>query len=116
MQPLAGQTAARIELHADFVAGFYFGRDGTRSKQIVETFARSLFSQGDYAFNVPTHHGTPQQRVAAMQKGYELGLSTIKAVNALREGIEYASLLCNCLGTFDSIGPTTPWPRGKPNC
>ena len=30
---------------------------------------RSFFSKGDYSFNSPTHHGTPDERLHAVQAG-----------------------------------------------
>jgi hypothetical protein len=86
MQTLAGATAILVELHADFIAGFYFGRDRSYSRQSVETFARSLFSKGDYNFNNPQHHGTPQQRVDAMSRGYDLGISSVETSRAIQQG------------------------------
>ena len=60
-----------MELHADFLAGYYLGRDKA-SEIDIEAFARSLFGKGDLAFNDPNHHGTPEERVEAMEKGYAL--------------------------------------------
>jgi hypothetical protein len=54
------------ELHADYLAGAYFGREGTRSEQTIQIFANSLFNKGSYDFNRPGFHGTPEQRVRAM--------------------------------------------------
>lgn len=34
--------------------------------------SQSLFSKGDYLFNHPSHHGTPQQRLIAFQNGMKL--------------------------------------------
>lgn len=34
--------------------------------------SKSLFSIGDYAFNSPSHHGTPNQRVRAFQSGFSM--------------------------------------------
>jgi hypothetical protein len=58
-----------FELHADLMAGYYLRRRGW-SFELVQAFAESLFSIGDYAFNEPDHHGTPPQRVSAMRQGY----------------------------------------------
>ena len=63
------RTPAR-ELHADYMAGYYLGRKAYLVPSGVENFAKSLFEKGDYNFTSPQHHGTPEQRVAALQAGY----------------------------------------------
>lgn len=63
-----------MELHADFLAGWYMGvKAALGTWVVVENLARSPFSKGDYEFNNPNHHGTPDQRVAAMAAGFRLG-------------------------------------------
>ena len=64
-------TAKRLELHADLLAGYYLAKDKA-SEINLEAFARSLFEKGDYAFNDRNHHGTPDERVSAMERGYAL--------------------------------------------
>jgi hypothetical protein len=66
---LNGPTVRLIELHADFLAGYYFARTGRTERSLV-VFGESLFAKGDYEFNDRQHHGTPQQRVASMRAGY----------------------------------------------
>jgi hypothetical protein len=68
----AGQRTARaMELHADCLAGYYLGRDRTKENQLT-AFARSLFEKGDRNFNHRQHHGTPEERVRAMEQGYAM--------------------------------------------
>ena len=83
---LKGPTVKLIELHADFLAGYYFSRTGRTEKSLV-TFGESLFSKGDYEFNDRQHHGTPQQRVAAMRGGYAAGRHDLN--EALERGVRY---------------------------
>jgi hypothetical protein len=83
---LRGPTFKLIELHADFLAGYYFSRTGRTEKSLV-TFGESLFSKGDYEFNDRQHHGTPQQRVAAMRAGYGAGSYDLN--DALERGVRY---------------------------
>lgn len=85
---LSSNTARLVELHADFLAGFYFGRDGARSNDSITSFADSLFSRGDYNFNDPSHHGTPNQRVSAMRAGYSVGLTNVSITTAAERGAE----------------------------
>jgi hypothetical protein len=89
MQSLAGPTAQLIELHADFLAGYYLGRDGSHSRDHVELFARSLFSRGDYNYNNQTHHGTPDQRVRAMHEGYSIGAQRTDVYQAGQYGANF---------------------------
>jgi hypothetical protein len=88
MQILAGPTAARIELHADYIAGVYLGRRDT-PKQRVLGFADALFRHGDFQFNDPRHHGTPHQRVTAMQEGYDVGRSSTEMMEGIRQGVDF---------------------------
>jgi len=69
---LNGATNKSSELHADFMAGYYFARTDRTERSLV-TFGESLFSKGDYNYNDKQHHGTPQQRVTAMRAGYNVG-------------------------------------------
>jgi hypothetical protein len=93
MRSLAGPTAQSIELHADFLAGYYLGRSQAHSKDHVEVFARSLFNKGDYAFNNQQHHGTPQQRVDAMSKGYDTGSTNVNVSQAAESGANFVRQL-----------------------
>jgi hypothetical protein len=83
---LTGPTAQPIELHADFMAGYYFSRTGRTERSLV-VFAESLFSKGDYQYNDPGHHGTPKQRVASMRAGYGDGAYALS--EALDRGAQY---------------------------
>jgi hypothetical protein len=82
-----GGPVYRRELHADFMAGWYLG-----AKQIYGTpvmiggLGQSLFGKGDFDFNSPGHHGTPQQRVSAMLAGYQRGLSGLNMGQAFSFG------------------------------
>jgi hypothetical protein len=43
----------------------------------MSAFAQSLFARGDYALSSPCCHGAPEQRVAAMEDGHDLGSSGV---------------------------------------
>lgn len=81
-----GQTTAKaMELHADFLAGFYMGRK--RGSDVnIEVFARSLYEKGDLNFNDPGHHGTPDERVTAMERGYSLARQNTTFSDAAEKG------------------------------
>ncbi len=78
-----------LELHADFMAGWYMGFKvlaGTPSIDI-RVLATSLFNKGDYDFNSPQHHWTPQQRVQVMAEGFRVALGGVRSAGqALRLG------------------------------
>ncbi len=76
------------ELHADFLAGYYLGVKNYILYRDLCAFASSLFTKGDYNFWNPDHHGTPQQRVAAMNMGYGLGKSGSEINKAYLKGDE----------------------------
>jgi hypothetical protein len=62
------------ELMADAFAGYYLTHKkgaGFHRKR-VEQFLQIFFQLGDCAFNTPTHHGTPNQRMAAAQFGFDV--------------------------------------------
>jgi hypothetical protein len=58
------------ELEADYMAGWYLGSvSGTWLGVTSSQALRSFFNKGDYSFNSPTHHGTPDERVHAVEAG-----------------------------------------------
>jgi hypothetical protein len=81
-------TARTMELHADFLAGYYLGRDGT-STEHIDVFAESLYRKGDWDFNSQHHHGTPDERVDAMERGYALADSGLHIEEIAERGIEH---------------------------
>jgi hypothetical protein len=59
------------ELHADFLAGWYIGNRGRWVPTNAFSSMFSFYQKGDYSFNSPGHHGTPDQRAAAFRAGVE---------------------------------------------
>lgn len=83
----SGTTAREMELHADFLAGYFFAASN-RTKRSLDAFGSSLFEKGDYDFNNEGHHGTPEERLEAMSKGYDTQSS--RSLNdAVQVGIEH---------------------------
>ena len=41
-----------------------------RTERSIDVFGKSLFEKGDYDYNDPDHHGTPDERLKAMHQGY----------------------------------------------
>ena len=72
-QYLAGAngTTRNMELMADELAGFYNGLTRTSDQELEGI--RAAFNSGDFAFNDPSHHGTPAQRRAAFSTGLNRG-------------------------------------------
>jgi len=81
------------ELHADFLAGWWLGGFNlmTNGWGINPNSAgRSVFNKGDFEFNSPQHHGTPQQRLTAMAAGYQLSVgSNPNIAQAFQAGLRF---------------------------
>jgi hypothetical protein len=64
-------TKKRVELHADFLSGYYIGlrkMDYTASELVA--LGRSWESIGDSSYTDPQHHGTAEERLRAVEQGY----------------------------------------------
>lgn len=77
----------QMELQADFMAGWYLGLRGRYVYTDVRPAFQAFFQIGDYDFNNPNHHGTPQQRLAAIQAGFSS--SNLSFEQAFRRGLEF---------------------------
>lgn len=87
--PLRGKW---IELHADYMAGWFTAHRGRFDRiQNSQESAISFFNKGDYAFNSETHHGTPAERVGAFMAGFQLNMQQNQpdARAAYASGINY---------------------------
>lgn len=68
----------KTELHADCWAGIWANSayyEGILEAGDIEEGIQVMMLLGDYAFNDPGHHGTPEQRSKAFMTGYNSGLS-----------------------------------------
>jgi hypothetical protein len=69
-------TARNTELEADAFAGYYLAIAKNWAGSQLNSFVQAVFNIGDFQFNSPSHHGTPQERSTAaslgMQVGYEV--------------------------------------------
>ena len=62
---------AKRELQADYLAGWYLRvKQMAGTPVVLDGLGQSLFNKGGYDFNNPDWHGTPQQRVGAMTRGF----------------------------------------------
>lgn len=94
LQPrlMAGQrTVKRVELHADYLAGFYLGTRKRDDPSITLLASGALFRQiGDDDEQHRDHHGTPDERIASAERGFEIGISGGSLQSAIDEGMRYA--------------------------
>jgi hypothetical protein len=83
-------TVRRIELHADYLSGWYLGLRKKEDPSISLWGSGDTFKRiGDYEYTNPNHHGTPEQRVAASEAGFKLSKSGATISGALQEGRTY---------------------------
>ncbi|MBT1516107.1 metalloprotease [Bradyrhizobium sp. SRL28] len=84
---LAGQsTVKRVELHADYLAGFFAGaRKLQKPEYPAAVYATKAHSIGDYMFTDRNHHGTPDERAAAIVAGFN---AAYRDRNTFAQGIE----------------------------
>ena len=82
----------RLELHADFLSGYFAGiRTLQRPNYPAATFGLTQFGFGDYLDDIE-HHGTPDERGAAVVAGYRAGHDErLKFGFALESGIRYVN-------------------------
>jgi len=67
-------TAKLVELHADFLAGYYLGLRQAENPELRLWAAGALINGlGDNNFTNPGHHGTAEERTFAIEQGYKLG-------------------------------------------
>lgn len=69
---LNAATVAPKELEADMFSGFYLMT--AKNTQNLSSSISAAFSLGDWEFNNPQHHGTPNQRGAAVVAGGRVAL------------------------------------------
>ena len=92
----AGQATAKpVELHADYLAGYYAGmRKLQKPDYPAAVFATSSHASGDYRIHSPNHHGTPDERAGAIVRGFEVAYHERRSLaDAIRIGINYVSRL-----------------------
>jgi hypothetical protein len=87
-------TTKRVELHADYMSGYYIGR--LRKEHPEASFWKAgdqIRQIGDYDVKAPDHHGTPAERVAASQQGFNVGFFEGKDAHfAYQSGKDYVSI------------------------
>jgi hypothetical protein len=74
-----------MELHADFMSGWYMARRSQYRIADIRPAMQAFYDMGDYGFNNPNHHGTPAQRLAAFQAGFQSG--QLSLASAWKQGV-----------------------------
>jgi predicted metalloprotease len=84
------ETAKPVELHADFLAGFFLANRKEEHPDLELQGVGATFDRmGDTDFNSPQHHGTSHERIAAITAGYRFGRSGRHDIDdAARAGLE----------------------------
>jgi hypothetical protein len=91
-----GQTSVkRTELQADFFAGYFAGlRKRERPEFPAAVFALTQYNSGDDMLNDPDHHGTPDERGAAISRGYEAAYrERLSLGDAIEASVAYVTRL-----------------------
>lgn len=93
------EATRRTELMADAYAAYYLShaRGATMQWKRVQQFMEVFFAIGDCGFGSINHHGTPLQRMAAAEWGYELADQAQKQ-GKIMDPQEFADL-------FDAVLP-----------
>jgi hypothetical protein len=70
----AHATVKLVELHADFLAGYFVARRRERFPDIrLQGLGAAWEAMGDVDYNDPKHHGTSAERLAAIEEGFFWG-------------------------------------------
>jgi hypothetical protein len=73
------------ELFADYMAGCYLHlKSLTIGEQYLQEVATAFYNRGDYSFNDPYSHGTPDQRRSCIIAGYNFSKTRVQS------GINYS--------------------------
>ncbi len=92
---LAGQpTVKRLELQADYFAGYFAGKRKLEKPDYpAAVFAMTQESFGDNQLNHPGHHGTPDERAAAIVQGFQAGKENKSLPAAIELSLNYVHQL-----------------------
>jgi uncharacterized protein DUF955 len=92
----AGQpTVKRVELQADFFAGYFAGlRKRERPGFPAAVFAATQYEMGDDRIHNPQHHGTRDERAAAIVRGFDVAYREKRALgDAIAASFEHVRAL-----------------------
>jgi hypothetical protein len=88
-------TVKRVELHADYMAGYFAGlRKLQRPTFPADVFAATQYKFGDNHFTSQQHHGTHEERGAAVVRGFHASHDQqLSLSDAIQDGMNYVSNL-----------------------
>jgi predicted metalloprotease len=88
-------TVKRLELQADFFAGYFSGtRKLERPGFPAAVFALTQYNAGDDKVSDPEHHGTNDERGAAVSRGFESAYRQRQSLSdAIEASVAYVSRL-----------------------
>jgi hypothetical protein len=88
-------TVKRVELQADFFAGYFAGLRKLEKRDFpAAVFAMTQYTAGDDQINSRNHHGTPDERAAAVVRGFEAAYVAKKSLgDAIETSINYVKTL-----------------------
>lgn len=86
---VAEPTGKFIELHADFMAGWFMSQRHNLTTDILQFVANVLFERGDQAVGLSGHHGTKADRFSAVLQGYLRSAGTDNVDAAAANAIIY---------------------------
>jgi hypothetical protein len=66
------------ELEADAFSGFYMALAKQFAWSQIQSYYANVYASGDYNFNSPQHHGTPNQRLQAAYLGVQTAVSAMQ--------------------------------------
>jgi len=83
-------TVKRVELHADFFAGYFAGARKIEKPDFpAAVFAVNRYARGDFSTS-RKHHGTPDERAAAVVRGFETAYRERRSfADAMTIGLNY---------------------------
>jgi hypothetical protein len=82
-----------VELHADFIAGYYIGKRSGFTSDQIEAFSAAVYKFGQYSYSDPQFHGSPGQRTAAVEKGHRVAGEGTGVSDASKIGLSYVKNL-----------------------
>jgi len=85
----ANSTGKLVELHSDFLAGWFMSKRNSLDRESLNVAVNALFSRGDNSVNKPGHHGTKAERYAAVMQGFIRGPTTDHVDGASDNAIAY---------------------------
>jgi predicted metalloprotease len=88
---IVNNSVKRLELHADFLAGYFAGRRKLEMPDFpAAVFALTQYSFGDSNYGDPEHHGTSDERGAAVVAGFDSAHRMRESfATAVETGIRY---------------------------